>query len=168
MVDNEYRNGACAEYEAHLEDFLNGDLGGGEAKNLADHLSHCSGCRAALDGAKGSGALLRSALPTPDPGPGFPKIVMARIHAVQEKAAAERRTFWHWLVGLEWRFAATAALVVAALLTYDVKWNRTPQSGLWLAQQAETRDIFSLNPRVVPVTQDDVLIMIAEGDHGNR
>jgi anti-sigma factor RsiW len=168
MTDTEYRNRACAEYEPLFEDFLDGDLGGREAKNLADHLSRCSGCRAALNEAKGSGVLLRSALPTSDPGPEFPRLVMARIHAVQEEAAAERGTFWRSLLALEWRFAATAALVVAVLLTYDIKWNRTSQSGLWVAQQSEARDIFSPNTRIVPVSQDDVLMMIAEEDHGDR
>lgn len=168
MTDTECRNGACEEYEALLEDFLDGDAGDRETKNLREHLNRCSGCRSALDEAKGSGALLRNALPTPDPGPGFPRLVMARIHAVQEKTAAERKTFWRSLLALEWRFAATAALVVAALLTYDVKWHRTLQSEIWMGQQAETRDLFSPNARIVPVTQDDVLIMIAEEDHGNH
>jgi len=168
MTDNDYRNEACAGYEALLEDFLDGDVGAHEAKNLAEHLTRCSGCRAALDDAKKTGALLRTASPTPDPGPGFPRLVMSRIRAVQEKSAAERKTFWRSVVALEWRFAATAALMVAALLTYDIKWHRTLQSEIRMGQQDETRDLFSPSTRIVPVTQDDVLIMISEEDHGNH
>jgi predicted anti-sigma-YlaC factor YlaD len=168
MSETEYRNGACAEYEVLLEDLLDGDLGDCEAKKLAEHMNRCSGCRSALEVAKQSGALLRIASPTPDLGPGFSRIVMARIHDVQENAAAERRTFWRSLVSLEWRFAATAAVVLAALLTYDARWHRTLQSEIRMGQQAETRDLFSPNARIVPVTQDDVLIMIAEENHGNH
>jgi anti-sigma factor RsiW len=168
MSDTTYRNGACAEYEPLLEGLLDGELGDHEAKNLAEHLNRCSGCRAALEEARRSGALLTAALPTPSPGPDFPKLVMRQIRAVQEKTAADRKTFWRSLVVLEWRFAATAALVVAALLTYDVRWHHTLQSDIRMGQQAEARDIFSPQTRIVPVTQDDVLIMIAEEDHGNH
>jgi hypothetical protein len=93
---------------------------------------------------------------------------MARIRAVQDKTVAEQRNFWQRLVSLEWRFAATAALVVAGLLTYDAQLTRTSQSEIWAAQQAEPRDLFSPNRPLVPVSRDDVLIMIAESNHGNN
>jgi len=167
-METDYRNGACPQYEALLEDFVDGVLDGSEAKKLAEHLNCCAGCRTALDEAEKGAALLRVASPARDPGPGFSRVVMARIHAAKDRATAERTNFWQSLVALEWRFAAMAVLVVAAMLTYDIRWNHASHPQPMVGQQTEVRDLFSPSSRIVPVTQDDVLIMIAETDHGNN
>src|SRR5271156_6196036 len=106
-AENNYT--ACTQYEAMLEDHLQGVLRGPEAAMLAGHLQSCVGCRAALEDAAASTRLLAIAEPSPDPGAGFSRIVMARIR--QELRTSEGKSIWRPFVSVAWRFAATAAFV---------------------------------------------------------
>src|SRR5580693_9290919 len=96
---------ACPQYEAALEDQLQGTLRGPEAVKLAGHLATCAGCRGALEDAAVSARLLAIAEPAPDPGAGFSRIVMARIR--QELQTNEGNPFgvrsWRWRGALRLR-----------------------------------------------------------------
>ena len=131
-MNEDYRSVACQEYEAALEDHLNGDLGGPEAAALSEHLKTCPGCRAALDEAVLSARLLRIAEPAGDPGPGFSHLVMARIRA--ELHLNEGKSIWQSFVSVAWRFAATAAFALVLLVTFDVsRHNQLQQDQSLLA-----------------------------------
>src|SRR5271156_4139595 len=95
---------ACTQYEAALEDHFQGALHGPEAAMLAEHLQSCAGCRAALEEAAVSARLLAIAEPSPDPGAGFSRIVMARIRQQQQ---SEGKSIWRPVVSVAWRFAAS-------------------------------------------------------------
>src|SRR5271155_785486 len=122
-INTENRNtetnyAACPEHEAALEDHLQGVLRGPEAAMLAEHLQSCAGCRAALEEAAVSARLLAIAEPSPDPGAGFSRIVMARIR--QELLTTESRSIWRPVVSVAWRFAASAAFALVLLVSFDL------------------------------------------------
>lgn len=167
-MNAEANSGACFEYEARLEDYLAGHLIAAEANAVADHLSRCGGCRAAVDEAATSVRLLRLMEPTPDPGPGFARIAMARIN--QQLAAEEGKGFWQPFVALAWRFAATVAVVLALGLSYEaVRKHRAPvETTVAQARLNDMRNMFSAEQDRVPSTRDDVLIMVAETKNGNH
>jgi hypothetical protein len=170
-MDTDFQGLACPEYEARLEDFLSGVLVGPEAqniaKNLSEHVKVCAGCRAALDAASSSARLLRWAQPTPDPGPEFTRNLMALLRAEGKESAGEGN-LWKLFVPLAWRFAATAALVLVALVAYDVTASRNrPQPNVALVPAREARDIFP-DPAGLPRNRDEVLMMVAETNHGNQ
>lgn len=162
-MDAEYRTTACSQYEAVLEDHLHGDLGGHEATELAEHLKTCSGCRAALDQAVLSARLLRVAEPATDPGPGFSHMVMARIRA--ELHLHEGKSIWQPFVSLAWRFAATAAVALMILVSFDVgRHNQLRQDQSLLATNRLPELVPDQSP--VPTNSDEVLLMMAETNHG--
>lgn len=166
-MDTESKSGACPAYEAFLEDYLTGELGGSDAAKTSEHLKSCTACREALDLALGSSRLLRVAEPAGDPGPGFSRNAMARIRAELASAAGER-SIWNPFVTLAWRFAATATLALAVLLTYDAGWHSQPQPNLAsIARQSESREIFS-DPASPPENRDDVLMMVVGPSHGKH
>jgi predicted anti-sigma-YlaC factor YlaD len=156
---------ACPAYEAMLEDHLNGELVGSEASALSAHLQSCSGCRSALDQAVVSSRLLRLAEPTPDPGSGFSHMLMARIRT--ELHLAEDKSVWQAIVSFAWRFAASAAMVALVLVSFEV--GRHNQF-----QQDESQMAVNRLPEIVPdqrslpATRDEVLLMMAESNHGQQ
>jgi len=162
----EFHGEACPEYEAKLEDYLGGELSGADARELGEHLKSCGACAAALENAAASVRLLRFAEATPGPGPAFARVVMARIRSEQE-ALREPRGFWQPFVSLAWRFAATAALALALMITYDVK-RRDAAPTVASVRQSEVRDLFTSEADRVPNSRDEVLIMVAEQDHGQH
>jgi anti-sigma factor RsiW len=165
-MSHEFVGQACPEYEARLEDFLSGELSGAEKREVTDHIKACASCKAAMDAAQMSARLLRLMEASPDPGPAFSRIVMARIRAEQE-VARQPRGFWQPFVSLAWRFAATAALAFVVMVTYDVKWHRaTNDSNGPVAQQTQIRDLFTAESDRVPTNRDEVLLMVAETEHG--
>src|ERR1700690_2140060 len=95
-MDFEYKSSACTEYEALLEDSVSGEIGGEEAARLTQHLRTCAGCRAALEGVAPSSRILRIGEPSAEPGPGFSRIVMARIRG--DKDVRAERGFWQPLI----------------------------------------------------------------------
>ncbi|MFZ0521047.1 MAG: zf-HC2 domain-containing protein [Candidatus Acidiferrales bacterium] len=162
-MNEDYRSVACQEYEAVLEDHVNGDLGGPEAAALSEHLKTCSGCRAALDEAVLSARLLRVAEPAADPGPGFSHLVMARIRA--ELHPNEAKSVWQSFVSLSWRFAAMAAFALVLLVTFDFSRHNQFQADPSL-MAANTLPELVPDHRSVPASADDVLLMMAETNHG--
>jgi Putative zinc-finger len=156
---------ACTQYEAALEDRLQGTLRGPESEMLAEHLATCAGCRAALEDAAVSARLLAIAEPAPDPGAGFSRIVMARIR--QELLSSESKSIWRPVVAVAWRFAASAAFALVLLVSFDL--GRHSQ---WVADQpivAENRipEIAPDRPSL-PANRDDVILMMADTSYGKQ
>jgi anti-sigma factor RsiW len=164
-MDAEFKSSACLSYEVWLEDYLSGDLGSADAKKVDEHLESCAGCRAALDRASASARLLRVLEPALDPGSGFARVVMGRIRTRQ---APEEKGLWEPFISLAWRVTATATLALALMVTYSLTSKARSQQGMAVARQTETGDIFSSDAPNVPVSGDDVLIMVAEANHGNH
>lgn len=167
-IDERFENTACTKYEAILEDYLEGALDPVESRAAEAHWRECAGCRAALDQGSASVRLLRAVGPSAGPGPAFARTVMARIRATESDLAqaSERAGFWQPLVKFGWRFAATATVLLGVLVTYDAGWGRHTQ------HQANTRlmggnDIFAPDPANPPASRDEVLMMVADTDHGN-
>jgi len=152
---------ACEKYEALLEDYLNGDLSAADAKTAAEHWQNCAGCRAALQHAAASLRLLRVAGPTADPGPGFARVVMARI---REKSAGGAN-FWQPFVSFGWRFTATATLALAVFVSYNAGWGHLLQPKVTTARPTESMDLFAPEPARVPANGDEVLMMVADNSH---
>jgi hypothetical protein len=172
-MKNKLGSNACLKYEAVLEDFLEGQLNAPDLKNLRTHLGECAGCRDALGTAQESVPLLRLAEPVPAPGPQFSRVVMTRIRMDETMRTEEHASFWRPIVALAWRFAATAAVALILLLTYDVVGTSNSQSGTALVNQTEvnqteTPGIFTPEPVASPATRDDVLLMVAEMNYGNN
>jgi anti-sigma factor RsiW len=157
-------NLACAEYEALLEDHLTGSLGGPDAQKLSEHLKSCDRCRAALSHVSGSVPLLHVPEPTPDPGPGFARLVMARIRTEREEG---ERGLWKQIIPFAMRFAATAALVFVGLITYDFSSRNQVPPKVAQVRATEVRDLFP-DPGMAPENRDEVLMMVAEQNHGKR
>jgi anti-sigma factor RsiW len=164
-TDSEFGTMACRNREARLEDYVNGELGDAEETSMVEHWQDCSSCRARLEDAALSMRLLRAAEPSPDPGPGFARMVMARIRAVESETAAMRTNFWQPLVSFGWRFAATAALALAALVSYNAGWGHRAQPNVLAVRPTDGMDIFAPEPARVPKNGDEVLIMEAESGH---
>jgi len=167
MADRESTTAACMKYEALLEDYLNGDLSESLARDAAEHWRDCTACSEALEQAQASLRLIRfAAQPSGEPGPAFARTVMARIREASGERSAERG-FWQPFVSLAWRFAATATLAVAVLVTYDAGWgHRIPANPVGQAA-ARITDIFSPDPaNNPPANSDEVLMMVAETSHG--
>jgi hypothetical protein len=169
--ETDFRDPACRGYEALLEDYLAGELSGAHARTTAKHLDGCSGCRTALDDAAASVRLLQVAGAlldeVPQPGPGFARTVISRVRAEQERVAVGAG-LWQPFVSLAWRFAATATLALAILLTYAVAGFRPPQAEVAVVGPAELHDIFSPDPTRAPVDRDEVLMMVADTGHANH
>jgi len=158
-------NAACEQYEALLEDYLNGELSAADAKVAAEHWQSCAGCRAALQHAAASLRLLRAAESSADPGPGFARMVIARIRAAEIDQAARRSSFWQPLVSFGWRFAATATLALGVLVSYNAGWGRRLQPNVATARPTDGIDIFAPEPARAPVNRDEVLMMVADNSH---
>lgn len=167
-MEAKFNQAACLEFEALLEDHLTGELTGADAKKLAEHLDHCAACSAALELAASSVPLLRTVQPSADPGPGFSRLVMARIRAEMSKRG-EQKSIWQPFISLAWRFAATATLALALLLSFDavrhIQYGR--QLNLAYVPATETRDLFP-DPASPPANRDEVLMMVADTNHGKH
>lgn len=166
-MDLEYKSSACGEYEALLEDSISGEIGGADAVQLSDHLKACAGCRAAREEAAMSPRLLRLMEATADPGPGFARNVMARIRTDRDVRA--ERGFWQPLVSMGWRFAATATLALAVLVAYDTRSHvQKPAQETASLDASRIPDIFTPDPARIPSSRDEVLMMVAENEHGKH
>jgi anti-sigma factor RsiW len=166
-TDNGARHAACPEHELLLEDYLNGELTGAEARRATAHVESCTACADAWESAVTSTALLRAAAGAEDPGPAFSRVVMARIRAAEEERSAERVSFWQPFVSLGWRFALTATLALGLLLTYDAGWGKRSQPNTAQARPI-VRDLFTPDPVNAPANGDEALMMVAETNHGNH
>jgi hypothetical protein len=163
-TDSEFGHTACRQHEALLEDYLNEELSGTDAKSAIEHWQNCSSCRALLEDAALSMRLLRAAEPSPDPGPGFARTVMTRIRAVENEKAALRANFWQPFVSFGWRFAASATLALMVLVSYNARWGHRAQPNGVTARPTEGMDMFAPAPATVP-NIDEVLMMVADSDY---
>lgn len=161
---------ACSQYEALLEDYLNTSLSPTDVNRAERHMERCDACRQALENAQASMQLFRAAEPEQAvPSAGFPRIVMARIRAAESELTAERAGFWQSLVALGWRFAATVALALAVLVAYDAGHARRPQPSQMAIRPIQTTDfLLAAGPAQPPANRDEVLMMVAETNHGNN
>jgi len=158
--------GACPEFEPLLEDRLSGELGGGDAALVAEHLKSCAGCNAALDHVALSSRLLSLVEPAADPGPGFAHRTMARIrHA--EALSADERSIWKPFVSLAWRFAVTTAVALALVITVDVGTHR---DNSYVASNSASSEDAGLFPdtQSSPVERDDFLVPAGDVTHGSH
>lgn len=166
-----YIERACAEYEMLLEDYLAGGLGDADAQRTTAHLKTCAACRAALDEAASSARLVKMAGilagAAVEPGPGFSRVVMARIRSAEQHSAREAG-LWRPFVSLAWRFAATAALALAFLVTYSTVRHGQAGGNNTVAIETETHDLFSPDPAQQPASRDDVLMMVVGNEHGKN
>jgi predicted anti-sigma-YlaC factor YlaD len=160
-AENNYA--ACPEHEAALEDHLQGALRGPEAAILAEHLQTCPGCRAALEDSAAGARLLAAAEPSPDPGAGFSRIVMARIR--RELQWSESKSIWRPLVSVAWRVAASAAFALVLLVSFDLGRHSQLQSDQSIMADNRLPEIAPYRPDL-PVSRDEVILMMADTSHG--
>jgi len=162
-------NTACPEYEALLEDYLNGALCDANVAATAQHLEACPRCQRAADAALASTRWLReigeSLSDRPQPSPAFPRIVMARIRAAKAAQAVEGEGFWGYLVALARTFAVAATLAVALLAGYEAGWGGNPQPNLASARPTEAPYLFAPDPVTLPADEGEALVMVTESDH---
>ena len=158
---SEQDNHHCEKFEPLLEDYLSGELPRSEAERLTAHLDACGNCRAALDDARISARLVSAFEPVADPGPGFARVVMARIN-VAERWIKEQRSFWRPFEVLAWRLAFTATLALAFLFAYGLRINHQASATASASVSAQQPDIFTFPVSTAPATSDDVLLAIAE------
>jgi Putative zinc-finger len=167
QMEMEFRSRACPEFEVFLEDHLAGNLTGDDAARLSAHIQFCAGCRSALEDAAASMRLLSAVEPAADPGPGFARMMMARVRTEMDRLAGEK-SIWQPFLFLGWRFAATATLALAVLLTYNATLQNFWQPGLASAvRQAEPRDLFP-DPGATPASRDEALLMMVESSYGTH
>ncbi|HVB87547.1 MAG TPA: zf-HC2 domain-containing protein [Candidatus Dormibacteraeota bacterium] len=161
---------ACSQFEALLEDYVESGLDTADAKRSEVHMRECGACREAFEGARMSAQLFRAAAPAGmAPDPGFSRMVMARIRVVESELSAESAGFWQSLVTLGWRFAATAALALVALVAYDAGSARHAQPNQVAIRPMQATDfLFASDPAQPPANRDEVLIMVAETGHGTN
>jgi hypothetical protein len=153
---------SCGEWEALLEDFLEGTLSRHSADQVSAHLARCGVCQEALDAARASGHLLRAGCePTEDPGPVFARRVMALIREEETQGAK----FLKPLEVLAWRLAISASFAVALLIGYGLRPRTEAQTVIMSARQAGTEEIFP-DPDQQPASRDEVLLEIAQTNHG--
>jgi hypothetical protein len=98
-----------------------------------------------------------------DPGPGFARLVMARIRT--EAVQRAQKSIWRPVVTFAWRFAMTATVALALLVAYASQ--RSDQTASNMAQM-RSGDLLSdpSDPLGPPTSRDDVLRMVAYTDHG--
>jgi len=168
--DSAFQSTACLQFEALLEDHIESSLNAADARRAEEHLRECAACREAFERAQMSARVFRAVAPAQvAPDPGFSRMVMARIRAAESELSAENAGFWQSLVTLGWRFAATAALALIALVAYDAVGARHAQPNQLGVRPIQTTDFFfASDPAQPPANRDDVLIMVAETGHGTN
>lgn len=166
MTDTNTRT-ACLQYEALLEDYLEGVLDEAGAETARRHLRDCAGCNEAFERASGSMRLLRTTEPTAAPDAAFARNVMARIGLAEQERTAERAGFWPPIVALGWRFAATATLAVGVMVSCDIGFSHYARLNVPSARSIEG-NLFAPEPARAPANGDEVLMMLAETSHGKQ
>jgi len=159
MFSGEMPGSACARYEALLEDYLQGALGGTAAEEAEAHLERCVACREALEAARlGSELVRESRAPAAEPGGAFATRVLARIR----EAEGQQAQFWRPLEVLASRVAVTAAVLLLVLGAYLVEFRpaRAPQS----VQTAISENFPELGGQP---PQDEILPALAGNGNGH-
>jgi anti-sigma factor RsiW len=166
MIDDT-KGKACSQHEALLEDLVTGALHAADAQRVEAHALECAGCRQALRDARESMELLRLAQATPDPGPGFARVVMARIRQEESLRAEEKGGLWGATVAVASRLALSATLALGLLLAYGTLGNSGQSSNLTAVEAASNSspDLFG-DPIERPASRDAMLMMVAEPSHG--
>lgn len=163
---------ACPQYEALLEDYLDGALCDANVTVAAQHIEVCPQCRRAADAALAGSRFLREMNESlgehARPSPAFPRVVMARIRAAEAAQQAEHEGFWKSLVLLGRRFAVTATLAVALLAAYEAGWGGTSQPNATPVRLTEVREMFSPDPVSLPANEGEALAMVAETSHATN
>jgi anti-sigma factor RsiW len=162
----EFNKPACLEFEALLEDHVTGDLSNADAEKLADHLESCVACTSALENAAPSVDLLRTLSPAADPGPGFSRMMMARVRQELSRLN-EQKSIWQPFISVAWRFAATATLALAVLVTFDAVRHNAAPTEMASMRATQSRELFP-DPGRLPANRDEVLMMVADTNHGQR
>ncbi len=158
-------SGACPDFEARLYDRISGEMSASDITAVDAHLKNCPACAAAFERATFSARLLRIAEPTPDPGPGFAHLTMAHIRQAQ-RDLAEERSIWSPFVSLAWKFAATAGVALALVLTFDISQHRTTVDGTYLSPSDDAGLFSDVNYK--SSDRDDFLVSPADENHGKR
>ena len=159
MPDGKSSGSVCREYEARLEDFLDGVADA----EVAAHLENCAGCRAAFEAAAFGRALLRENFePTAEPGGVFSTRVMAAVRA-EQRAGLERGAFWRPLEALASRLALTAAVLVLLLGAYV--FGFAPPQGGTVPSPTQISEGFPEPPHQ-PANPDEVLQSLGGNGHG--
>ncbi len=118
MTFRKISSSQCTAFEAPLEDFLDGGLSLQEAWRVEQHLSVCGECRAALEMARQSGAVLRTVLaPAADPGAGFTQRVMTALGRQWEPSETPLLA-WKPFEVLARKLALAAAFALVLLVAY--------------------------------------------------
>ena len=154
-TESDFDRTGCRQHEALLEDYLNEELSGTDARSTIEHWQNCPFCRASLEDARLSMRLLRAAEPSPDPGPGFARTVMTRIRTAENERITLRADFWQPFVSFGWRFAATATLALMVLVSYNAGWGHRTQPKVVTVRPTEATEIFGPEPVSVPVNGDE-------------
>lgn len=166
MMEAEFNRPACSEFEALLEDHVTGDLSNADAGKLAEHLESCVACTSAIENVAPSVDLLRTLSPAADPGPGFSRMMMVRIRQELSKLN-EQKSIWQPFISVAWRFAATATLALAVLVTFDAVRHNTAPAEMASMRATQFRELFP-DPGRLPANRDEVLMMVADTKHGQR
>ncbi len=166
MMEAQFNKPACLDFEALLEDHVTGDLSNADAEKLAEHLESCVACTSALENVAPSVDLLRTLSPAADPGPGFSRMMMARVRQELSRLN-EQKSVWQPFVSLAWRFAATATLALAVLVTFDAVRHNTAPAEMASMGATQTRELFP-DPGRLPANRDEVLMMVADTNHEQR
>lgn len=158
MFSGEMPGNACARYEALLEDYLQGALGGAATEEVEAHLERCVACREALEAARLGGQLVRESIaPAAEPGGAFATRVLARIR----EAEGQQVQFWRPLEVPASRVAVTATVLLLVLSAYLFEFRpRTTQS----AQTAISENFPELGGQP---PQDEILPALAGNGNGH-
>jgi len=158
---SEQKNEHCEKFELLLENYLSGELSRSEAERLSAHLDACGNCRAALDDARVASRLVSAFEAVSDPGPGFARMVMARIN-VAERWIKEQRSFWRPFEALAWRLAFSAVLALAFLFAYGIRASHQTSVNTAVTVSMQQPDVFTVPVSTSPSNSDEVLVAIAE------
>jgi anti-sigma factor RsiW len=157
---------SCRDYrdrEALLEDLAGGVLTGPAAAEVEAHVAACAECRAAVEAARLSTMVLRTALaPAAEPSGAFWTRLSARLNEVDERRIRERE----FLPALEWlgrRFAYGAAMALLILGSFLMGMEFGPR--LYFTPQPEVRELVP-RPEPPPADFEEVLASLASNGNG--
>ena len=152
----------CGDFEARLEDYLQGT----SDAELDQHLQQCEDCRAALENSRMAGDLIRQVWdPVSEPRPAFLSGVLAKIREEQIRAESPA-AFWSPLEFLASRLSMTAAALLLALSIYLVGFapGRAPVQPLPSRTELSASDF--PQPPGDPDSNEEVLVSLAERHYG--
>ncbi|MGB6430230.1 MAG: hypothetical protein WBF06_06565 [Candidatus Acidiferrales bacterium] len=155
---------ACRRYEARLEGLLDDAPEGAADPELAQHLSQCAGCTAALDRARLAGNWLRATQQAPAEANGiFVARVMARIRNEQE-VRSTAGAVWVPVQLLASRLALGAGMVLLLLSLYVYKSTPRQITGQQRARVEATGEF--PQPPSQPTDKNEVLASLSGAHDG--